>query len=88
MCVLDRSSNNLINSLVTSKTNKQAMPCRFFGDEKISPNECDTTPPPDIDKTAHTPSQSDSISDVYEPLEGPSHPSNENLSPEEYGLTS
>ena len=58
------------------------------GNDTISPNEWDATPPQDIDTNPRTHSQADSISDVYEPSQGPSHPSNDNLSPEESGLIS
>ena len=48
----------------------------FFVDNSISTNECDATPPPDIDTIPRTPDQFDSISDVSEPFQGISYPSN------------
>ena len=59
-----------------------------FGNEEISPNECDATPPSDIEKIPRTPSQNYIISNVHEPTKGPPHPCNTNLSPEEYFLIS
>ena len=52
------------------------------GNGKISPNECDATTPPDIETIPHPPEPADSISDVSEPSQGSSHPSNANSSPE------
>ena len=52
------------------------------GNDAIPPNECDATPPPDIDTIPRTPAQADSISDVSEPWQVPSSPSNANFSPE------
>ena len=52
------------------------------GNEKISPHECDSNPPPYIDTKPTIPTQAYSISDVYEPSKVPSNPSNSNFSPE------
>ena len=51
------------------------------GNDVISPNEYDTTPPPDIDTIPRTPAQYYSISDLYQPYQGPSRPSKNNSSP-------
>ena len=53
------------------------------GNDAISPNECDSTPPPDIYTIPRTPAQADIISDVSEPSQGSSHPSSAKLLPEE-----
>ena len=50
--------------------------------DTISPNECGATPPLDIVTIPRTTSQADSTSDMYEPLQGPSHSFNSNFSPE------
>ena len=49
----------------------------LYGNSYIS-NECDATPPLDIDTNPHTPSQYEGISDVSEPSQGPSNPYNAN----------
>ena len=54
----------------------------FCGNKTTSLNECDTTPPPDIDTIPRTPDQANIISDVYGPSKGPSHPYNSNSFPE------
>ena len=54
------------------------------GNDTISPNECDATPPPDMETITRTLHQYDSISDVSEPLQVQSHPSNSNSSQEQY----
>ena len=43
------------------------------GNDTISPNDCDTSPPPDIDTIQNSPVQDYSISDVFEPSQGPFH---------------
>ena len=54
-----------------------------FRNDAISPNECYAPPPLDIDIIPHPSFKYDSISDVSETSQGPSHTSNENASPQE-----
>ena len=56
------------------------------GNDAISPNECDVTPPPDIYTIPLITVQYDITSDVSEPSQGPSHTYNNNYLPENYGL--
>ena len=72
--------------LVPSKHTQTSHAMSVCGNDVISPNECGATPPLDIDTIPRTPSQAYSSSDVSEPLQVSSHPSNANFSPEEYGL--
>ena len=58
----------------------------FCGDDAISPNECDATPPPDMETIPLAPSQADSFIDVSEPFQGTPHLSNNIFLPEEYVL--
>ena len=58
------------------------------GNDAISPNKCDATPPPDIYTNPRTPALVDSVSNVSEPSKVPPHPLNANSSAEESGLIS
>ena len=78
-----KSFHNFFNSFQNTQTSHAMSVC---GNAAISTNECDATLPLNISTIPRTPYRYDSISDVSEPSQGPSHPSNTNSSPEEYGL--
>ena len=64
-----------MNVLVTSKTNKQAMPCQFFVIAKY--HQMNVTPL-NIGTIPRTSAQYDSINEISEPSQEPKHPSNTN----------
>ena len=55
------------------------------GNDKMSSNECDATSPTNTGTIPLTHYQDDSISNLSESLQLPSHPFNTNSSPEKYG---